>query len=37
LAQKLRQRGYANAWALTGGLDAWKNAGLPMESKPKGA
>jgi rhodanese-related sulfurtransferase len=37
LAQKLRERGYSNAWALTGGLDAWKKAGLPLESKSKGA
>jgi len=37
LAQKLRDRGYANAWALQGGLDAWKKAGLPLESKQKSA
>src|SRR5713101_1331164 len=37
LAQTLRQRGYANVWALQGGLDAWRNAGLPLDSKPTAA
>jgi rhodanese-related sulfurtransferase len=37
LARKLRQRGYQNVWALQGGLDAWRNAGLPLESKTRAA
>jgi len=37
LAQKLRQRGYQQVWALKDGLDAWKNAGLPLERKQKAA
>ena len=37
MAQYIRQRGYKNAWALQGGLDAWRNAGLPLDSKPKAA
>jgi rhodanese-related sulfurtransferase len=37
LAQNLRQQGYKNTWALQGGLDAWRNAGLPLDSKPKAA
>jgi rhodanese-related sulfurtransferase len=36
LAQKLRQRGY-QAWALQGGYEAWKDAGLPLEQKSKAA
>jgi len=36
LAQKLREHGY-QAWALQGGYDAWKNAGLPLEKKFKAA
>jgi rhodanese-related sulfurtransferase len=37
LAQTLQQRGYKNVWALQGGLDAWINAGLLVDSKPKAA
>jgi rhodanese-related sulfurtransferase len=33
LAQKLRERAYKNVWALRGGFDARRNAGLPVESK----
>jgi rhodanese-related sulfurtransferase len=36
LAQELRQRGY-QAWALQGGYDAWKDAGLPLGKKSKAA
>jgi rhodanese-related sulfurtransferase len=37
LAQKLRERGYKNVWALKGGFDAWRNAGLPVDSKQEAA
>jgi rhodanese-related sulfurtransferase len=37
LAQTLRQRGYENVWALQGGLDAWRKANLPLESKQEAA
>jgi len=37
LAQKLREHGYQQVWALKGGLEAWKNAGLPLERKQKAA
>jgi rhodanese-related sulfurtransferase len=37
LAQKLLQRGYKNVWALQGGLDAWRNAGLPLQTKERAA
>ena len=33
LAQRLRELGYENVWALQGGFQAWQNAGLPVESK----
>jgi len=33
LAQKLRELGHENVWALQGGFQAWQNAGLPVESK----
>jgi rhodanese-related sulfurtransferase len=36
VAQKLREHGY-QAWALEGGFDAWREAGLPLESKQKAA
>jgi rhodanese-related sulfurtransferase len=36
LAQRLRQNGY-QAFALVGGYDAWKQAGLPVERKSKAA
>ncbi|MGH9513465.1 MAG: rhodanese-like domain-containing protein [Terriglobales bacterium] len=34
MAQEFRQRGYKKVWALKGGLDAWRDAGLPLDSKP---
>jgi len=37
LAQKLREQGYKNVWALKGGFDAWRNAGLPVVSKEEAA
>jgi rhodanese-related sulfurtransferase len=37
LVQKLRERGFKNAWALQGGFDAWRNQGLPVESKIEAA
>jgi rhodanese-related sulfurtransferase len=37
LALKLQQRGYKNVWALQGGFDAWKKAGLPLAPKRQAA
>jgi rhodanese-related sulfurtransferase len=37
LAQKLLALGYKNVWALQGGFDAWRNAGLPVERKQQAA
>jgi rhodanese-related sulfurtransferase len=37
LAQTLQQRGYKNARALVGGLDAWSGANMPVESKQRAA
>jgi rhodanese-related sulfurtransferase len=37
LAQKLREQGFQNVRALQGGLDAWLEAGLPVERKQKAA
>jgi len=37
LVQKLQERGYEDVWALEGGFDAWRNAGLPVESKRQAA
>jgi rhodanese-related sulfurtransferase len=37
LAQKLRDRGYKNVWALKGGFHAWQNAGFPIRSKQQAA
>jgi rhodanese-related sulfurtransferase len=37
LAQKLRQHGFRNAWALKDGYDAWIEAGLPLEQKAQAA
>ncbi|WP_373323982.1 rhodanese-like domain-containing protein [Dictyobacter formicarum] len=34
MAQELRRAGWPRAYALTGGWDAWKAAGLPIEPKP---
>jgi rhodanese-related sulfurtransferase len=36
LAQKLREGGY-QAYALQGGFDAWKAAGLQVEPKARAA
>jgi len=36
LAQKLREQGY-QAFALVGGYDAWKQAGMPVEQKARAA
>jgi rhodanese-related sulfurtransferase len=36
LAGQLRRRGFADVRILKGGLGAWTNAGLPLESKPTG-
>ena len=33
VAEELREKGYINAFAMVGGLDAWKEAGGAMESK----
>jgi len=30
LVQKLKEKGYTNAYALVGGTKAWKDAGYPM-------
>ena len=32
MALQLRQLGFSNSFALTGGFDAWKDAGLPLEA-----
>ena len=37
MALRLRELGTANAFALTGGLDAWKEAGYPVEPLRSGA
>ncbi|PYI58134.1 MAG: hypothetical protein DMC59_09205 [Verrucomicrobia bacterium] len=37
MAQKLREHGYKNVWALQGGFRAWQNAGLPVDSKREAA
>ncbi|PYV63857.1 MAG: hypothetical protein DMG95_05725 [Acidobacteria bacterium] len=37
MAQRLRELGYANAYALQGGFQAWQNAGLPVETKSRAA
>ena len=29
----LRKKGFENAVALLGGMDAWKNAGLPVDKR----
>ncbi len=33
-AQSLKQMGYKNIFSLSGGIKAWKDAGLPLEQKP---
>jgi rhodanese-related sulfurtransferase len=33
----LREQGFEDARALQGGLDAWEQAGLPVEPKSKAA
>jgi rhodanese-related sulfurtransferase len=37
LALKLQERGYKDVYALQGGFDAWRKAGMPMEPKPETA
>jgi rhodanese-related sulfurtransferase len=37
LAQKLTEQGFKKVWALKGGFDAWRDAGLPVEPKSKAA
>ena len=37
MAQKLRDFGYKDAWALEGGFDAWSDAALPLETKQRAA
>jgi len=34
VALKLRERGYADAYALRGGWDGWLAAGGPTEERP---
>jgi rhodanese-related sulfurtransferase len=36
VALQLRQLGFSKAFALTGGFDAWKDAGLPLEALATG-
>ncbi|HEX7623148.1 MAG TPA: hypothetical protein VF400_06215 [Anaeromyxobacteraceae bacterium] len=36
MALQLRQLGFSRAYALTGGFDAWKSAGLPLEALTAG-
>ncbi len=33
-AQTLVQMGYTNVWNLAGGMNAWRRAGLPLETTP---
>jgi rhodanese-related sulfurtransferase len=33
IARELREKGYANVEALEGGYAAWKDAGLPLETR----
>jgi rhodanese-related sulfurtransferase len=33
VAQELRDQGFASAYALEGGFDAWQRAGGPTEAK----
>jgi rhodanese-related sulfurtransferase len=37
LAQRLQTHGYHDVWALKGGLNAWQEAGYPLQSKTKAA
>jgi rhodanese-related sulfurtransferase len=37
VAQKLRENGYKNAFALRGGFNAWAAAGYPLEEKSEAA
>jgi rhodanese-related sulfurtransferase len=37
VAQKLRDFGYKDVWALEGGFDAWRDDGLPLETKQRAA
>ena len=36
MAQELIKMGYKDVYALEGGFDAWRQAGLPVESKDAG-
>ncbi|MDQ3180817.1 MAG: rhodanese-like domain-containing protein [Acidobacteriota bacterium] len=31
MVQRLKEKGYTNAYALVGGTAAWKTAGYPMD------
>jgi len=37
VAQRLRELGFGEVYALTGGMDAWRKAGLPDEAKHEDA
>ncbi len=36
MALRLRELGFGNAFALTGGFEAWEEAGLPVEALRRG-
>ena len=36
MALRLRELGFRSAFALTGGFDAWQEAGLPLEAVRRG-
>lgn len=33
MAQRIRKQGFREVWILKGGLGAWTNAGLPIETR----
>ncbi len=35
MAQRLRELGFENSFALLGGFDAWREAGYPLERMPE--
>ncbi|BDG06895.1 rhodanese-like domain-containing protein [Anaeromyxobacter paludicola] len=37
MALRLRELGWEDAYALKGGYDAWKQAGMPVEPRGAGA